>query len=330
MSLPNFVDYPGNLAYEQPFIMKQLQLYGFIIEGDTAKMQKVIDERLNFMHDRPNTKYIVASDKILFAFTQSPYLESLVPKYKAMGTFTEITFCSYMFVAECTLKDGEWWAQRILIFIPYILVNTPLTMIGGRENYGFPKTMGEFIIPKDPKVVDKMEVSTIGIKKFNPESSTELYPFITISRDTTAGTQINTTTQGEHSTVLGDIKELWSSLKKFLSPSEEGFHVGFNFIVNEARAAWEKEMSMVFLRQFRDIADPDKAVYQGIIEADAFTTALYNAHILHDDYTVHINHLDTLPIDTDLGLSENTKVSHAFSMLFDASFDDGREVYRAV
>src|SRR6188768_3659247 len=126
MPLPNYADYPGNLAYEQPFIMKQLQLYGFVIEGSVEDMQKMVDVRLNFMSDRPNTKYIVASNKIVFAFTQSPFLQSLVPKFKEMGRFTEITFCSYIFVAECTLQDGEWWAQRILFFIPYILVNTPL------------------------------------------------------------------------------------------------------------------------------------------------------------------------------------------------------------
>jgi hypothetical protein len=72
MPLPNYADYPGNLAYEQPFIMKQLQLYGFVIEGNVADMQKMVDARLNFMSDRRNTKYIVVSDKIMFAFTCRP------------------------------------------------------------------------------------------------------------------------------------------------------------------------------------------------------------------------------------------------------------------
>jgi hypothetical protein len=55
MPLPNYADYPGNLAYEQPFIMKQLQLYGFVIEGSVEDMQKMVDARLNFMSDRPKT-----------------------------------------------------------------------------------------------------------------------------------------------------------------------------------------------------------------------------------------------------------------------------------
>jgi hypothetical protein len=183
MPLPNYADYPGNLAYEQPFIMKQLQLYGFVIEGNVADMQKMVDARLNFMSDRPNTKYIVASNKIVFAFTQSPFLQSLVPKYKEMGRFTEVTFCSYVFVAECALKDGEWWAQRILFFIPYILVNTPLTLIGGREDYGFPKTMGDFVMPKDPTNADYFEVSTMGMRRFREDAIAAIHQFITIKKD---------------------------------------------------------------------------------------------------------------------------------------------------
>ena len=84
------------------------------------------------------------------------------------------------------------------------------------------------------------------------------------------------------------------------------------------------------MRQFRDITDPSKACYQAIIESDGYPSNMQHAQILHGDWSVSINHMDTLPIDTDLGLSSSNIVTHAFSIMFDANFDDGREVYRAV
>lgn len=327
MALPPYVNYPGNLAYQQPFIMKDLELFGFVVEGKRSSMQQMIDARLNFMSDRPATKYFVASDKIIFAFTQSPFLQSLVPMFKNMGRFTEITFCSYVIVAECTLRNGQWWAQRLLFFIPYILVNTPLTLIGGREDYGFPKTMGEFIYPPDPAKPDLFSVSTIGMQHFSETSVAGMHEFITIEKQKEEEGKDSGSTGGG---VLHGISALWGSLKGALSPSEQGFHIGLGFLMDEASDLWNKRMEMVFMRQFRDIGDPSKACYQAIIESSGYPDDLRDIGLLKGNYVARISHMDTLPIDNDLGLNAANPVSHAFKVKFDARFDDGKEVYRAV
>lgn len=328
MALPPYVDYPGNLAYEQPFIMKDLELFGFVIDGNKSTMQKMVDARLNFMSDRPDTKYFVASDKIIFAFTQSPFLQSTVPKFRDMGRFTEITFCSYVFVAECKWKDGEWWAQRLLFFIPYILVNTPLTLIGGREDYGFPKSMGEFVYPADITKPDLFSVSTIGMQHFNVDAVAGLHEFITISKQKE---QNNTGDKGSSDgDILKEASDLWGSLKHILSPKDHAFRIGLGFIMDEASDLWNRKMEMVFMRQFRDIGDPSKACYQAIITSNGYPDNLRDVQFLKDPYTVTINHMDTLPIDQELGLGQTTQVSHAFAVKFDSSFDKGKEIYRAV
>lgn len=328
MALPPYVDYPGNLAYEQPFVMKDLELFGFVVDGDQSAMQKMVDARLNFMSDRPDTRYFVASDKIIFAFTQSPFLQSTVPKFKDMGRFTEITFCSYVFVAECTLKDGEWWAQRLLFFIPYILVNTPLTLIGGREDYGFPKSMGEFVYPADITKPDLFSVSTIGMQHFNVDAVAGLHEFITISKqdeESNAGAKVPS-----EGGIFKDLSDLWGSLKHILSAKDHAFRIGLGFIMDEASDLWNKRMEMVFMRQFRDIGDPSKACYQAIITSNGYPDNLRDVRFLKDAYTVNINHMDTLPIDIELGLGQTTVVSHAFAVKFDSRFDKGKEIYRAV
>ncbi len=328
MALPPYVDYPGNLAYEQPFIMKDLELFGFVIDGNKSTMQQMVDARLNFMSDRPDTKYFIASDKIIFAFTQSPFLQSTVPKFRDMGRFTEITFCSYVFVAECKWKDGEWWAQRLLFFIPYILVNTPLTLIGGREDYGFPKTMGEFVYPADIAKPDLFSVSTIGMQHFNVDAVAGLHDFITISKQKE---EVNAGSKGSSDGgILKDLSDLWGSLKHMLSPKDHAFRMGLGFMMDEASDLWNKRMEMVFMRQFRDIGDPSKACYQAIISSNGYPDNLRDVQFLKDSYMVTINHMDTLPIDQELGLGQTTQVSHAFAVKFDSSFDKGKEIYRAV
>jgi hypothetical protein len=323
MALPAFVDYPGNLAYQQPFIMKQLRLYGFVVDGNTENLQKMVDARLNFMDNRPDTRYFIATDKILFAFTTSPFLQSLVPKDAAMGIFTEKTFCSYTFVAECKLEKGEWWAQRILIFIPYIVVNTPLTLIGGREDYGYPKTLGEVVTPEDPKDLTSLTASTIGIRHFGPDAVSALQPFIEIGKD-------NTIAQAEHKGLFTELAGLWNDFKEVLSPKDKAFHMGFKFAVDEIENLWSREMNMIFLRQFRDITDPTQACYQAIIEASGKPANTKGVAKLPGNYVAKIHHMDTLPIDSDMGLSENNPVSHAFTMEFDANFDIGKEIWRGI
>lgn len=328
MALPPYIDYPGNLAYEQPFVMKDLELFGFVIEGDKQAMQQMIDARLNFMSDRPDTKYFIASDKIIFAFTQSPFLQSLVPKFRDMGRFTEITFCSYVFVAECTQKDGEWWAQRLFFFIPYILVNTPLTLIGGREDYGFPKTMGEFVYPADITKPDLFSVSTIGMQHFGVDSVAGMHEFITIARQQEdTNNPVDKISEGG---ILKDVSDLWGSLKHMLSPKDQAFRIGIGFLMDEASDLWNKRMEMVFMRQFRDIGDPSKACYQAIITSNGYPDNLRDIRFLKEKYTVTINHMDTLPIDKELGLTSATPVHHAFAVKFDSRFDKGKEIYRAI
>jgi hypothetical protein len=231
-------------------------------------------------------------------------------------------------VAECTLKDGEWWAQRLLFFIPYILVNTPLTLIGGREDYGFPKTMGEFVYPADITKPDLFSVSTIGMQHFNVDAVAGLHEFITISKqkeDTNAGSK-----GSSDGGIFKDLSDLWGSLKHMLSPKDHAFRMGLGFLMDEASDLWNKRMEMVFMRQFRDIGDPSKACYQAIISSNGYPDNLRDVHFLKDPYTATINHMDTLPIDVELGLGKTTQVSHAFAVKFDSRFDKGKEIYRAV
>ena len=141
----------------------------------------MVDARLNFMNNRPDTKYMIATDKFLMTFTNSPCGQSTTDD-KNKGMFTEITFMSFAIVAECKLEGGEWKAQRLLAMIPYIVVDTPFSMTGGRENYGFPKSFGQFVLPNDPKFVNNLACYTMGIKTFNENASTFLQPLVNISK----------------------------------------------------------------------------------------------------------------------------------------------------
>lgn len=322
MSLPPFVEYPGNIVYKQPFYLNNTQIYGFTITGNMQSIQTMIDARLNFMTNRPNQKYFAASDKILLAFTNSPCGQSTTDDINK-GMFTEITFMAYTVVADCHLNDkGDWVADRLLLMIPYIIVDTPFSMTGGRENYGFPKSFGQFVMPNDPAFVNNLAVYTMGIKKFNEAASTFVQPFVTVSREVDG--------QSSNGDSINSKVDFGKHLAQIMKPNMQSFHIDLGFLWQELKDMVNLRIPMVFLKQFRDVADASKACYQAVIEADGYLKGFHSASILSGKYEMLLNRMDTHPMDLDLGISSVNQIGHAFRVDCDLYFDNGKEVWRGV
>ena len=112
---PLFIDYPGNILLEHPIEEKNTQIYSFVVTGSLSAMQQTVDQRLNFMNDRPDTKYIVASDKVMLSFTYSAEGHSLASDIK-MGYASEKALLTFIIVAQCKKDGDEWEAERLFLF----------------------------------------------------------------------------------------------------------------------------------------------------------------------------------------------------------------------
>lgn len=119
MTLPPYIEYPGNISYKQPFNLNNTEIYGFVVTGQTAAMQAMVDARLNFMNNRPDTKYFIATDKAIMTYTNSPCGQSTTNDGDK-GMFTEITFICYTVVAEC--KKGQMGSGMPIAYLFLFLI----------------------------------------------------------------------------------------------------------------------------------------------------------------------------------------------------------------
>jgi hypothetical protein len=90
-------------------------------------------------------------------------------------------------------------------------------------------------------------------------------------------------------------------------------------------------MPIVMLRQLRDLADPELAAYQSIVEAGAHVTGYRGATwSAGDAHEIRVHEHASMPLVSELGLESATPRALASSHArFDFVVDAGREVWRA-
>ena len=94
-----------------------------------------------------------------------------------------------------------------------------------------------------------------------------------------------------------------------------------------------QSIPLVFLKQFRDIADTRRACYQAVVEAPIHIQTFRQGGILPDAYTLSVHSLESHPLAQALGLKLNDgKQSAALGvwMQVDFSIDVGKEIWRMV
>jgi len=89
-------------------------------------------------------------------------------------------------------------------------------------------------------------------------------------------------------------------------------------------------MTMAFLKQFPDAANPMTACYQGIIEAEARVVSLRGAGLTDDHYRVQVTSFASQPFLDELGIAPGWHdVGRGVWVDYDFVLELGQEVWRA-
>jgi hypothetical protein len=319
---PPYIDYSNDYIVPVPGKAADSWLYCFPIKGKYQQMQQIIDQRLNFSPLNKQVKYFPLSETMMMVFSDIRKGYSLDTNYPKYGFLKEQAIQIFMPIAECTLNaKNEWVAQRILVYIPYILVDQPFNLSIGREEFGFAKAFGQFEIPTSPEKADHFNLNAFGFEHFNKDNPEfgKFHPFVNIKK------------------INGDIPEgqwqthqhAWDHIKQYASPEKGNFKIGLPFLIHEIRDLANKTLPMLFLKQFRDIAHPEKACYQAITEGNGITDKFYSGWLLGSEYEINITNLASFPICADLGLENTILVKHPFWVHCDMRFDTGTVIWKS-
>lgn len=324
VSTSNYINYPGDYIIPIPGMAADTMLYCFPVHGDYAKMQKVVDQRLNFSPFSKQVRYFPMSSFMLMAVSDIKRGYTLDESYKKYGVLEEKALQIFMPVVECVqTTSGDWSAQRIMFFLPYIFVDQPLNVSIGREELGFPKAFGQITMPANPNDETPIKINAYGFQKFNRENPEYgvYHPLLEIKKVS------GSAEKGEWK----NNKEVWESIKGHMNIEEKAkqFSYSIPFLFHELKDLVNETIPMIFLKQFRDIEDPSKACYQAITEGDGVNHKFHKGWLLGGTHEIEIQDFASFPLKEDLGLPAKFTVKHSFWVNCDLKFKTGKVLWQA-
>jgi hypothetical protein len=91
---------------------------------------------------------------------------------------------------------------------------------------------------------------------------------------------------------------------------------------------FKMSIPQVFLKQFRDIVNPENACYQAVVEADARVDR-FTGWLLPGKYSVRFNQLDGVPLADDLSLTGTQEPLFQYWMNLDMTLNNGKVIWQA-
>jgi hypothetical protein len=317
--MPSYVDRGGRQVLRPPILCEKVGLHGFMFEADHDALQRLCDRYLNHPSGG-RFKYVPLVPRVIILCANTEKLKSENPTDHDLGFMSEIDVAFWVPVKQINRTPGSERA-KLTWFLPYVFVDNSLALTTGREVYGYPKELGTFTIPKGVDDADLFGVDTYAWKEHGPDSKLELSRLFEVRRT--------------DSHPSGGLKEVWHNLEDAIKGL---IHLVFNAEGRFSLASLElvfdvfeylatHEVPNVFLKQFRDVSDPNRACYQAIIEARERVRSFRSAGHLAGDYELTIFPFASHPIAADLGLSSGpNQAVAAWYVDFDFVLEGGKPI----
>lgn len=319
---PNYIERGGDLVFPQPFLHQNVKLHGFFLRCDRKRLQALVARSLP---QSDTQRFEAAGDQILLTVAMIPKISSTDPQGKNAGWASEIDVAFWLPVTS--LQGG----QRVIDwYIPYIFVDNPYAMAIGRESYGFPKALGYFSLPRDLfgehlSLFSPLgtSVSSDGGYHIDLVGLSSMRPDVQATRLRLLSLTPTPTSSPAQSHPLAAL--LKSVAPLFFAGEDKAFDISFPQIKS---FFFNRGLSLLFLRQLRDINSPQKAAYQELLRAPAKVAAMRGSGLLPGSYQLRFFPCASHPVAQDLGIE--TTIATGFWLDFDFLMDKGERITERV
>lgn len=304
MDKPPYIERGGEQCLAHPFVTKDVQWFGFVVKAEKKALTTLCDRYLNKPLGTEN--FVPAVGHVMFVCNRLGKMYSKNPPDRNRGWYTEQEGAIWMLVLDKERHNLFW-------FQPYMIVDNSYAMASGREIYGFPKQYGRLTIPDGPDAPDALNVEASVVRELTPDSKAT---YESLFKVTLAQKAMDGPAHKEH-----DVrKELVEDIVEALEIGED-FLSDFELDRNLYEDLLHLRIPLVFLKQIRDSAEPDKACYQVVQECATTMTRFHNARLYFHAYDIEFEDYASHPIRKDFGLPKGAiRADVAFWAKFDAEF----------
>jgi hypothetical protein len=306
----------------QPFLCRDVRLYGFVFPAELSALRETCERWLNRPSDGA-VDYEPLAPVVIVTFAHLGRLSAEHPPYRDVGWAAE-TEATFWIIASSRRER-----LRPTFFAPYIVVDLPLAIGQGREIYGFPKEIGWFDVPSpghwhdvpaDGSHADRFTLDVFGADRFGEGSELRRRRLLEVRREVSwrselrerfadhprAVTQVRTK-------VLGALRELGHDLLDNVLPRDE----------------WPPIGTTVLLKQIPDVGSSGSACLQAVVEAGFDPVDFRDGGFLDGPYTLDLHDLESHPLAADLGLRPGARSLLSYWMDFDFRLRAGATVWAA-
>ncbi len=292
---PRYVERLFDLQLPQPFHAQRCRMSSFFLRADPRALRRLCDRMLNEPCGGA-LRYVPAAPLVILACAFVEHMQSA-----AGGGMREIDIA---FWVPLRASGGPRRRSSLAWLTPFVFVDTAIAAAIGRETYGFAKHVADIQRTHDERGLVSLDVTAPALPSLSPEAIVAPHPAIRIRRGASDAPRTDPLLTGAQ-----------RALDPLLAP-----------LFARTRA----EANLVFLKQFRDIADPSVACYQAIAEAPARVTAYRGTRWTTRSYEIALGTAASLPLVEQLGLAGPTLTPFASAEVdFDFVMERGREVWKA-
>lgn len=322
-----YVEYDGNNTPMQPYAATGVTMYNFVLQADYAKLAAIVDRQLNL--GGPTTYKPLGP---FLSFVAAPIAQIAATEPRAWKDEKDFGF--WIPVLAGRQLGDVFFAERPAFFIPYLWVDSYLPMQSGREVFGYEKGVGRLVNPASPDDAAEFSIDALVVPEYGApgaQSSMWQWKRLVTAAPRGGGKWGNLVREFEAIASFGEavIQHFVTSFHdhQFTLPTLELLRALF-------QDAMHLDMPMVFLKQFRDVADGTRACYQAIVESpNRMTPGPFHAGFLHGDWELAIEQFASVRLIDQLGLHVvDGKVPSAFHFWAQFAFtaETGRVVWRGI
>jgi hypothetical protein len=291
---PVYVEYGARVTAPAPFRAQGGHLRGLVLEGDRDRIAGLC-RRMFGGDTRGQSEYKPLGRHVLLLVGHFERISSLAHPFDQRGYVAETQASIWVPVAAGHRKGKTFVTDRLCLVVPYIFVDNPMSLLGGREDFGYPKSLARFD-PGDGRGTRQV-VETFG-GDFDPDNCAGWLPVLELAElDALDSAQADVASIGEVVwNGAGDLAHALLHPRQALPrrPSDAFIHDLVDDIIH-ARAR------QLFLKQFRAADDGTAACYKELIEAPVeVSNWSWRPSLREWEVTVHSP--DSHPITADLGL----------------------------